>query len=247
MPKRIVVCLLCLFVAMLLQAQGDTIDFVVSDLPPLEYSELGVAKGYHVDIIRATFKRMGLNVKFDFFPWLRCLEMIKSHQVRAILSLHRLPEREDYLIFPAENLSVCEQVLFVQKGKEFVLTNIQDLAGKKLGITKGHSYGAEFDKLLRDRLITIDEGVSDVAGFNKLTLGRFDGFICDHSVGLSYVKTLGLQDKVIMLPFVVSSAKLYAAFDKTSENAALVARFDVALRELKKSGEWQKIIDYYLQ
>ena len=241
--------ILCLILSVVFHfpIQAQTIEFAVSEWPPVEYSVNGAARGYHPDIIRAVFLSMGMNVKFSFFPWKRCLSMVQQKQVQGILSLQHTQEREAYLIFPKENISVSENLLFVIKGKEFKADKISDLAGKRIGVSAGYNYGSDFTAASNQKLFISDEGRDDELGFKKLAAGRFDAFICDKVVGWGIVKSLGLKDRVTVLPFAVSSVKMYVGFAKSRENGTLAEKFDIALKKMKQSGEWQRIIDSYLK
>lgn len=229
-------------------ALAQSMEFAVSEWPPFEYSVPGgEARGYHPDIVRATLKSMGIESKFSFYPWPRCELLVQHKSVQGLLSLSPSKEREDYVIFPKENLSVSENVLFVLKDKEFNATSLAALAGKTIGTTAGYNYGDDFNAAVTKKLFETDIGKTDEQGFKKLQAGRFDAFVCDKVVGITLLKSLGLRDKVSILPLVISSKKMYVGFSKTPENAIFADKFDVALRSLKKSGEWQKIIDTYLK
>lgn len=243
---------LCLGLCLLLAhwstaAQTLRMQFAVSEWPPAEYTVDGEPRGYHVDMVRAVFRMLGGTAEFSFYPWKRAEMLVQRKSVLGLLSLHPTREREALLYFSREPLSSSDNVLFVLKGKEFAVERVDALAGRTIGTTAGYNYGPEFSRLATQGLIRTDEATTDEQGMRKLLAGRFDAFVCDRVVGLGLLRTLGVRDQVTQLPFVVSSVKLHAAFAKTAENAEFIPRFDAALRKLKKSGEWQEIMDSYLK
>lgn len=228
-------------------AQSLHMQFAVSEWPPAEYSVEGEPRGYHVDMVRAVFRNLGGRADFSFYPWKRAEMLVMRKEVAGLLSLHPTREREDALHFSREHLSSSDNLLFVLKGREFAAPSIEALSGRTLGTTAGYNYGEGLSRLIGQGLIKTDEGRTDEQGMRKLAAGRFDAFVCDRVVGLGLLNSLGLREQVVTLPLVVSSVKLYAAFAKTAENAAFIPQFDAALRKVKKSGEWQQIVDAYLK
>lgn len=228
-------------------AQTATMEFAVSEWPPAEYSVDGEARGFHVAIVRAVLQSMGLSASFRFFPWKRAEMLVQRKEIPGLLSLHPTPEREALLVFAREPLSSSDNVLFVAKGREFSANRLEALVGKTIGVTAGYNYGGDFNRLVEQGLVKTDAATTDEQGMRKLVAGRFDAFVCDRVIGLGLVRGLALQEQVQVLPLVVSSVNMHVAFARTPENAEFAKRFDVALRKLKKSGEWQRILDGYLR
>jgi polar amino acid transport system substrate-binding protein len=245
---RIIVAALCLALqAGGAGAQTASMEFAVSEWPPAEYSVAGEARGYHVDIVRAVLQSMGMSARFSFYPWKRAEMRVQRKEIPGLLSLHPTPEREALLLFAHEPLSSSDNVLFAAKGREFGASRLDSLIGKTIGVTAGYNYGDDFKRLSEQGLVKTDAATTDEQGMRKLVAGRFDAFVCDRVVGMGLVRSLGLQEQVQVLPLVVSSVNMHAAFARTPENAEFAQRFDVALRKLKKSGEWQRILDGYLK
>jgi polar amino acid transport system substrate-binding protein len=188
-----------------------------------------------------------MSAGFSFYPWKRAEMLVQRKEVPGLLSLHPTKEREALLYFSREPLSSSDNVLFVQKGREFPVPRLDALVGKTVGVTAGYHYGDGFAQLAAQGLVQTDAATTDEQGMRKLLAGRFDAFVCDRVVGLGLLRQLGLQQQVTVLPLVVSSVQMHAAFAKVAENVEFISRFDLALRRLKKSGEWQQIMDAYLK
>lgn len=245
---RTIIAALCLVLQLgSTAAQTENIEFAVSEWPPAEYSVEGEARGYHVDIVRAVLRSMGLSASFRFFPWKRAEMLVQRKEITGLLSLHLTSEREALLHFSREPLSSSDNVLFAVRGREPGVTRLESLIGKTIGVTAGYNYGDDFNRMVEQGQLKTDAATTDEQGLRKLVAGRFDAFVCDRVVGMGLVRSLGLQEHILVLPLVVSSVNMHAAFARTPENAALAKRFDVALRKLKKSGEWQRIMDAYLK
>lgn len=64
---------------------------------------------------------------------------------------------------------------------------------------------------------------------------------------MDLVKKMGLQGKVTYLPKNISALEMYAAFAKKPGSDDLIVKFDKAMLAVKKSGQYQKIMDAYVK
>ena len=219
----------------------------VSEWPPYEFTQNAVPHGLDIELAHAALLAMKVEPAFEFYPWKRVLLLAQRQEVDAIMSVRPTPERQQYLLFPREHLSVSENVLFVRKGEEYNLPSVAALAGKMVGMTAGYSYGEELDTLVRSGAVVSDESQTEEQGLRKLMAVRYDMFVCDRIAGWYLARLMGIADQLSVLPLRVSTVKNYLAFSKLPANTARVARFDAAVASLKKSGEWQRILDAYLK
>lgn len=248
MKLRLGVWGLCLLTACsLARAEPATVRVAVSEWPPYEFTQNGAPRGLDIELARAAVLAMKAEPKFEFYPWKRVLMLAQRQEIDAIMSVRPTPERQKYLLFPREYLSVSENVLFVRKGEEAHVPTVAALAGKMVGVTAGYSYGDEFDALMRAGVVVGDESQTEEQGLRKLMAVRYDMFVCDRIAGWHLAQSMGIADQITALPLRISTVKNYLAFSKTPANTARIARFDAAVASLKKSGEWQRILDAYMK
>lgn len=229
------------------QAEQAPLRMAVSEWPPYEFTQNGAPHGLDIELARAAVLAMKAVPAFEFYPWKRVLLLAQRQEIDAILSVRPTPERQQYLLFPKEHLSVSENVLFIRKGEAHQVATVAALAGKMVGVTAGYSYGEELDALVRSGAVVTDESHTDEQGLRKLMAVRYDMFVCDRISGWYLAHSMGIADQISALPLRVSTVKNYLAFSRTAANTARVARFDAAVAALKKSGEWQRILDGYLK
>lgn len=224
------------------RAAGAQVVMLMSEWPPFEYLSDGVPTGVDVEILVAVFDKMGVPLRIEVYPWARAEKMAKEGQCDGLFTMSRQPDREAYAIFPSEAIDESENVIFVLRGSPVKFGGYEDLAGLSIGVTAGYHYGQDFDG---SRVFTREVGRDDTENMRKLAAGRVDAFVCDRKVGLYLLGKLGLGDRIVALPKVVSSLKMYAAFVRKPGAEKLAAGFDAALAALKASGRYGEIIDRY--
>jgi len=205
MSFRKIIFLFAFVFILSLSVMTAEVQLATSEWPPFEYTEDGVQKGNDVKVIEAVFDKMGMKVEIKFYPWARCVELAKKNQIDGIFTLRKTPEREQFLYFPAEVLSVSENFFFYKKGKQYQFTGVDDLKGLRIGITRGYAYG---DELLSSKLFTLDEGMDDATGFKKILADRIDLFACDQLVAFDLLKKNKISDQILFLRIPEDNRKI---------------------------------------
>ena len=72
MVKRIIYSILFLIVFNT-AATCKPLELVTIDFPPYVYKENGIIKGFNVDILKAVFNEMEMQIDIKFIPWARGL------------------------------------------------------------------------------------------------------------------------------------------------------------------------------
>ena len=238
-------CLALLATCNLVRAEPVRLQLAVSEWPPYEFSVRGAPHGLDIELARAAVLAMKAEPDFHFYPWKRVLLLAQRQEVDGILSVRHTPERQQFLVFPREHLSVSENVVFVRKGEERALPTVASLAGQTLGVTAGYSYGEEFDAMVASGAIKADESLTEEQGMRKLLAGRYAMLVCDLQAGWYLAQTMGATEQIAVLPLRVSAVKNYLGFVRNAGGLARAHRFDAAVASLKKTGDWQRIHDAY--
>lgn len=246
----------------LVQAEDKKLLIVGEGFPPFEFTdESGNVVGIDIDIAKHIFAKLGVNCTFQIHPWARVWQMIQDGKADACLSTSKKPEREAYLYYPQEDMWKSEFVFFVRKENKKETFNGYEDAKKlnlKIGIIRGNSYHDSFwnafpyqdaeKKVLNAQL---DEAVDMEINLKKLAArGRTDLYIVDRIVGLHGLKKLGLQDEVTYYDTVLFSKGYPMPFAKNSsypDIQALCDKFSRELAEMKRSGEYDKILQKWLK
>ena len=81
--------------------------------------------------------------------------------------------------------------------------------------------------------------------YYNLIQGNIDGFLEDPFVAGYTIKRKGLSSKIVASGIEVHSGDVSIMFSKASIKLEMVERFNIALDDIKDSGEYQKILGKY--
>lgn len=203
------------------------------------------ARGLYPDIIRAAFGKVSITVRIVGYPWKRALRLGKEGQaaIGGIYRNHRRLQIFDYSdpIF-TETLVVC-----VRKGHRFPFRGMADLAGKRVGINRGWSYGEKFDSARRAGRFDAEEATDNVANLRKLLSGRLDCMIADRLSLQRILHRRAWSREVEMLDFPATVNNAYLAVLKDARQRHLLQQFNRGLADIKADGTYQQIVDRYVQ
>lgn len=209
---------------------------------PYVYQQDGKATGLDYEITAQVFKRLGIDVQWQFLPWRRCLMMLEQGQADGVLDIFESSERDSSLLYPAEPLSEVEFVLFQAKARPHLFNRLEDLKGLKIGTSPGYLYGQDFRE---SPLFERESAPTLEANLGKLQLGRIDLVITDRRAGRYTVKAMGLNDDIEELPIVVSRDKQFLALRRHAGMDLLVQRFAAELRRFKQEPGYAALIAHY--
>jgi polar amino acid transport system substrate-binding protein len=202
------------------------------------------ARGFYAEIIRQAFSRVGIAVTVTGYPWKRALELGRNGAV-AIGGIYQNPTRMtqfDYsLPFHLETLRVC-----IKAGHGFVFRGVVDLAGKRVGINRGWSYGEVFDSARREGVFTSEEASDNMANLKKLELERVDCIIIDEISLRQIVSREKWQKDLEILDFPAAVNSVHLVFAKQARQTPVIDRFNQGLLELKANGTYARLVDQYL-
>ncbi len=231
------------FTSLPVYAEKDLIYVVYTQWEPYTYQENGKDLGFEIETVRAVIGKMGLHSKFEQFPWKRCLYMMENGEADALVSALKTPEREKFLYFPDEHISVSKTVFFKKNGSSAEFDgSFESLKDYTIGVISGFSYGDAFDKAV---YLKKDE-VKDAENLIKKVLaGRNDLGAENLAVLTAAAKKMGVSSDIRFLEKPIHSQKLYAVFSKSKSLEKLSMTFSETLRELKKSEEYRNILEKY--
>lgn len=242
MPAYALLLSALLITCLSLRAQGESLRIVTEPWAPYVYLQDGKPTGIDYEITALVFKRLGIDVEWQFLPWRRCLMMLDEGKADGALDIFESTERDSRLLYPAEPLSQVEFVLFQAKARPHLFASLNDLKGLKIGTSPGFIYDQDFrDSHLFER----ETAPTLEANFGKLLLGRVDMVITDRRVGRYAVKALGLQDQLEELPIMVSRDPQYLAVRRNAGMDLLVQRFAAELRRFKQEPAYAELISRY--
>lgn len=224
-------------------AQGAKLDVVYTRWLPYTYTDNGTAAGFEVDILRQVLHGMGREASFTELPWKRCLASLAQGRADLLVSLLRTPERERFAAFPDEHISVSRTVLFTAADSGLHYDgDLKSLAGRKIGVILGFSYGEAFDRadfLDKDPAVDADTLIRRVLhGHNALAAEN-------ECVAKASAIRLGVRDRLRFLEPPIHEQKLYVGFSRAAGRQGLAEEFSRALAGFKATPAYAEILRRY--
>jgi polar amino acid transport system substrate-binding protein len=237
--------LLCLTALLAGPCQGATVTVYGSDnLPPKSWNDNGTPRGYAIDAAVEALRRVGFTVDVKLEPWVRAVEDAKAGR-GLIAHFSKTPERERIFDF-SQPLVFDRIVVVTRKAREFPFAGVKDLIGKRVGVLRGVAYGGDWTGALAG--FTREEDTDAVARLGKLARGRLDAaIISSGAAGLKIAAAqAGLDDaQFSILPVPILEDPNYLATAKSDGGAALIARLDAAIAEMRADGTVARIMAGY--
>ena len=199
--------------------------------------------GYDIDVVKEIDKRLD-DMEFDFIAaqWDSLFLGMESQKYDMIADqISKDAEREEKYSFSENSYFSSVTSLIVREDND-TITTMEDLEGKKVGVSVGTSFAKIFEKYNaeHDNAITIQyyEG-NIVSVLQDIEAGRLDATINDKVIATENIKDLGLKLKTVGEPIAVVPS--YFVFRKGSEPEELRKKVDEALTEMKSDGTLSEI------
>jgi len=211
--------------------------------------------GLDVQLVRAVFAHMGYEVAYEEVSWKQHQSDIENGVRDIAAGAFKNPERAEYAYYSAPYRKETD-VLYVRRGEasRYSFKDVVDLTRRfqeqsfRLGAIDGFYYGPEIMRFINDpvnsaRVVIVE---NDVANFENLLSHRIDGFIVDRLVGATLAWRFGWQFKVEEVSPPVYAEDIHVLFSKRTTTPDLVDGFNQSLKELKRNGQYARIIREYL-
>lgn len=162
---------LCLVLSNIKSAGAETLTVAISDFPPsIDLSDKHY--GIHGTIVLNALNRIGQPYQIKIFSWSRIAQMLDTQDICSfgwVKNKDRLT-RWQYSVPYHADISY----LWGRKDNQLNLASLEDATHYRIGVTRGFSYGQQFDDVLRK--VETDEGFDDTVNLRKLLGGRIDLF-----------------------------------------------------------------------
>ena len=194
-------------------------------------------------LISAAFSRAGYRVRYFFYPWARDVYLLQKGQLDAVMPYVCTPERASFSLC-SEPLVRAQMAIFHRRDKPFDWRELKDLEAYSIAVTKGYSYGLEFDRArAAGRFKLVDDSRED-AGMRLLLAGRVDLHLQDRAVGYAMLKrsfSAEQQQQLLAHPLPVSREQLGLLLRNDPRGEHLRQAFNAGLQQLRDSGELQRL------
>ena len=230
------------FACLSFAARGEKLRIVTEPWAPYVYEQGGKNLGLDYETTAIVFKRLGIEVEWQFLPWKRCLSMLETGQADGALDIFHSDERDATLLYPSEPLSDVEFVMFYANERPHPFSSLEDLKGLTVGTSPGYLYSPDFRE---STLFTREPAPTHEANFGKLVRGRIDLLITDRRVGQHLLDELGIRDKITENPTVISRQSQFLAVRRNAGMDLLVQRFGAELKRFKREPAYDELSARY--
>ncbi|QDQ26072.1 amino acid ABC transporter substrate-binding protein [Chitinimonas arctica] len=226
----------CLFLALPAWA-AERIRLANGEWPPYLSATLP-HYGYASHIVSEAFKAEGITVQYDFYPWARAQEMVRTGTTDGSLVWSITAEREKFALF-TDTVMAEEEVLFFLKSRQLTWKRIEDLHGLSMGRALGSKLGV-WEAAVKSGAIHNETTIDIYTGFSQLLAGRSDFFPLARSVGLHVLREKFPPEVAERITFSsnVAERNEYRVMlsRQHPRNEEMVRRFNAGLQKLRRSG-----------
>jgi polar amino acid transport system substrate-binding protein len=208
--------------------------------PPFMYENRGAAGGIYPALLQEAFKRMAEPLTIVAVPWRRAIVGIDAGEngVGGIYQNAERLKKYDY----SEPLFDEVITVYAPAGQARTFAGLKSLAGRRVGVIAGWSYGDEVDQAIREKQFVVDSASGDAQNFAKLDYGRLDLVLAIQESAAAAIASLGLRNTVVALEPPLVRNRAYLAFAKSADKTALLARFNATLQSMRGDGSVDRIV-----
>ena len=251
-----ILTLACLMISFPAVIQADTITVKSDEWCPFNCEPGSDAPGYMIEVAQIIFKKAGHELIYENMPWSRSIDHARKGKIDAIPGATK-GEVPDF-IFPDEEFGASITYFFVKKGTSWKFKDISSLEGIRIGVQDDYEYGGMIDEYIeknRDtqkvQVVKSDDPVT--LNLKKLVKGNIDAYPEDKLVFLYKAKSMGVLEQVEEAGVIpvdnkedFEATKIYLAFSPVNPKSAEYAKLlSDGIKEMRASGELQKILDKY--
>lgn len=223
------------------------------DGEPESWQENGIPRGMQVEITDYIFEQLGINVTYEFYPWARAQQMVRTGEVDGMVATP-VSSRFEYAVFGKEAVQVFYWNVLIKKGNTAIeqaaenFRRLEDLKGYQLVDFFGNGWQSHFMKIEDGYYIQQVEKLSQIP--LMLTTGRCDLILNSSNWIYWWAQKQGVKDQIQELTVRLPNTRFHLVF-MVSRNSpwndrGLIRAMDEELRKMKASGEWHRILRNYL-
>ena len=215
---------------------GKIVMVTNAEFPPYEYHENNTIVGIDADIARAVAEQMGMELEIQDMAFDSLIPAIQSG--KADFAAAGMTVNEDRLknVDFTDTYAQAAQVIIVKTDSP--IASPDDLTGKKIGVQTGTTGDIYADDIENAEVQRFNKGMEAVMA---LTQDKLDAVIIDREPAKVFVK----ENEGLKILDEAFTEEEYAIAIKKG-NTELLDKMNAAIKELKESGELQKIVDKYI-
>lgn len=242
--SRLFLCLIT-FLVISFPTNADTVVKTIilvgeDDWYPYSAYKDGKLQGLAVDVIEAAYAAVNVKVQFKAAPYARCMMLAESGQELGCFDSVKDSKLVKTHLFHQEPIFKAEIGIYALADAKEPSIKVQDLNGKRVGVTRGYTYSDEIES---NQSIWREVAPTDVSNLRKLLLNRSDYSLVYTRV-VDYLVTKypsEFKDKIRQVGSL-NQIDLYISFSKLHPEAKRFTNLlDAGLYKIKKNGVYAQI------
>jgi uncharacterized protein (TIGR02285 family) len=242
-----------------LSANAGKILWYVLDYKPYEYVEHGVFKGYGVKWMKMLQSELPqYQHSFKLVNYSRLFRSLENGDQACSLGFYPSKSRDSIVHYSIPDVLWFPLQLFMRKNTYQALAepkslSISDILTNKLGtigITNGHSYSKQIDKILdqhqgKSEIYINYTGIISENLFSMLTLDRIDFLLEFPPEGSFAAKEINATEKIISVPIKEAEQLSFShtVCSKTPWGKKVIEDINKALIKLRKTDKWRIVYE----
>ena len=206
-------------------------------------------QGYLIEIAKAIFEPLGIEVDYQTMPWARSIEEGRKGTIQAIAGAYKT-DAPDF-IFSQKPQGHLKECFYVLKGNRWRYQDLPSLESISLGVVNGYSYGEKLDQYIEQnktnpKRIQILSGEKALeSNLLKLQKKRIEALVEGETVMTYFLNDQNL--KIDLQEAGVNTVhEVYIAFSpKNKESKKYAKLLDEGIQKLRLSGKLKAILDSY--
>ncbi|ART82696.1 glutamine ABC transporter substrate-binding protein [Oceanisphaera profunda] len=210
--------------------------------PPFEFTKDGQLVGIDVDLINAIAKDQGFKINIEQMDFSGIIPAMQAGMLDVGMGgMSITDKRKETVDFSEPYFAAGVSLVVANDNKN--IASLDDLSGKKV-VVKNGTVGASFaDKNTEEYGYSIIQVSDSASMFQEVTNGTADALMEDYPVISYAIATGGLKLQTVGERLTGDNYGISVLKDKNDE---LLKMINDGLANLKENGEYDKIIDAYL-
>lgn len=223
-------------------ATAETLTLVAeNDWYPYAADRNGEARGISVDIVRAAYAAVGVDVQFKLMSYARCMEVLDLGEEVGCFNTPDDDAIRLAQLLPEHALDINPAFIYTRVDNVTDTLSLAQLGGKVVGIVNGYRYGNAF---MQDPDILHEYSPSDLQNLKKLSAGRLDYIVLYERVARYLIGQYGEELAIKIKPVTpIGKIAIFVSFSQHHPRSAeAMKQFDKGMDKLQESGRYAAIL-----
>ncbi|WP_158218160.1 substrate-binding periplasmic protein [Roseateles puraquae] len=208
----------------------------------------GRPEGITVELVTAAFRAIGVEVRLESVPYVRCMAQTRTGSLVACFNTTRTVQIENDYAWPARPMFEERFLIWALADAPTPRAGglqVRDLEGQPVAVTRGYEYGSEFDGNTRIQRVVTSH---DENNFRLLLRGRAAYTLApDINARLLFKRQPDLAGKFKVVG-QLSAFGIYTAFSRRHpQSAEMLAAFDEGMKIIQANGTARAIHERWRQ